>query len=239
MNNASAMIKPEAGAIELTANGVKMKDVAQVFAFSELLNRAGMLPKGTTIEGAAVAIIAGAPLGLNPFQAVQGIASINGRPAIWGDAMVALVLGSGLLEDEQVEYLPSPKDCQGVRVTVKRRGQKTAKVGMFSKSMAEKAGLWGKPGPWTHFPERMLLSRARAFAYRDAFADILKGVRVAEEEQDIVDVTISDPPQPTTRPRVKRASAAELLDGPTMQVNDTIVAVEESVSEDKSIPLPM
>ena len=201
------MIKADVGAIELTANGVKMRDVAQVFGFAELLGKAGMMPKGASVEGAAVAIIAGASLGLNPFQAVQGIAVINGRPAIWGDAMVALVRGSGLLEDELVEYIPDTKNCQAIRVTVKRKGVASPTVGMFSRPMAEKAGLWGKSGPWSQYPERMMLNRARAFAYRDAFADVLKGVRSAEEEQDAVDVVDAAPPAPR-----KRASAAALIE---------------------------
>ena len=60
---------------------------------------------------------------------------------------------------------------------------------------AKRAGLWGTPGPWTQYPTRMMLLRARAFAYRDAFPDVLKGIRVVEEEQDApIDVTVSAPP---------------------------------------------
>jgi hypothetical protein len=54
----------------------------------------------------------------------------------------------------------------------------------FSVSDAKKAGLWGKSGPWTQYPKRMLQLRARGFALRDAFPDVLKGLVTAEEAQD-------------------------------------------------------
>lgn len=200
----SALALRDAGALELTANGVQMRTVAEVGAFCALLGRANMLPKGTTPEGAVVAVLAGARLGLDPFQSVQGIASINGRPAIWGDALVAIVKGSGLVEDESVEYLPNKRECHGVRYSVKRKGIATPYEGTFTKADAERAGLWGK-GVWQAYPARMLLNRARAFALRDGFADVLKGFRVAEEEQDVIDA------EPKAEPKAKRASASSIL----------------------------
>jgi hypothetical protein len=54
----------------------------------------------------------------------------------------------------------------------------------FTVADAKKAGLWGKTGPWTQYPKRMLQMRARGFALRDAFPDVLKGLVTAEEAQD-------------------------------------------------------
>ena len=181
------IIKGEVSSIALSPKGeVVLTNVREAFGFAALMGQASMLPKGASVEGAVVSIIAGAAVGLNPFQAVQGIAVINGRPAIWGDAMTAIVKASGLLEDERIEYLPSYRDCKGVRVTCKRKGVATPYVGLFSLEDAKTAGLLGKSGPWTQYPVRMLLNRARAFAYRDGFSDVLRGMRSAEEEQDTV-----------------------------------------------------
>ncbi len=52
---------------------------------------------------------------------------------------------------------------------------------------AKRAGLWGKGGPWTAYPKRMLQMRARGFALRDAFPDVLKGMISVEEAQDYPD----------------------------------------------------
>jgi hypothetical protein len=50
---------------------------------------------------------------------------------------------------------------------------------------AKRAGLAGKQGPWQQYPKRMLQMRARAFALRDVFPDVLRGVYVAEEAADM------------------------------------------------------
>lgn len=168
--------------------GLQIQRVGEAWAFAELLARSGMLPKNTTVEGATVAMVAGARLGLDPFQSVQGIASINGRPAIWGDAMVAVAKNSGKLEWIRKEIITGKTaDDSGIRVTVKRTDEEEPYVEDFTVADAKRAGLWGKAGPWTAYPRRMLFSRARAFALRDAFADVLRGYRSVEEERDSPD----------------------------------------------------
>ena len=165
--------------------GLQIQRVGEAWAFSELLARSGMLPKNTTVEGATVAMVAGARLGLDPFQSVQGIASINGRPSIWGDAMLAVCKSSGKLEYIRKEVVTGKnQDDAGIRVTVKRSDEAEPYVDEFTVADAKRAGLWGKAGPWTAYPRRMLYQRARAFALRDAVPEYLKGLRLIEEEQD-------------------------------------------------------
>lgn len=129
-----------------------------------------------------VAMMMGAELGLAPMQALQNIAVINGKPSIYGDAMVALVRASG-----QCEYIKEWIDNDVAYCEVKRKGEQNPVTATFSKAQAEKAKLWGKTGPWTSYPERMLQMRARGFALRDVFADILKGFITVEEAQDYPD----------------------------------------------------
>jgi hypothetical protein len=92
---------------------------------------------------------------------------------------------------------------------VKRRGE-PALTRTFSKADAERAGLWGKknrdgsPTPWVSYPNRMLTMRARAFALRDAFADVMKGLGIREELEDIpqdVDLVAPPPPPPAELPQ--------------------------------------
>jgi len=67
----------------------------------------------------------------------------------------------------------------------RRKDDPTEIVSVFSVADAKKAGLWGKAGPWQQYPKRMLQMRARGFALRDAFPDVLRGVISAEEAADI------------------------------------------------------
>ena len=179
---------------------LQFNNYAAVLDFTGQLVAAGMAPKGKTKEQCAICIAFGLPLGMDVLASIQNIAVINGMPCVWGDALVGLVMASGLLEDYRVEYLPSVKDCGAVKVTVKRKGIREPFVGMFSKHMAELAGLWGKQGPWTQYPVRMMLNRARAFAFRDGFADVLKGLKCAEE---VIDIETAD--RAPNAPRVSPA----------------------------------
>jgi hypothetical protein len=64
---------------------------------------------------------------------------------------------------------------------VGRRGRKDPVVRSFSIAQAKRARLLGKDSPWQTFPDRMLQMRARSFALRDTFPDVLRGVLAAEE----------------------------------------------------------
>lgn len=216
MTTEIAKIIPDgAQTIALTAKGqMVLRTVGEAAGFAQLMGMSGMLPPKMSPPSATVAIIAGASVGLNPFESVQSIAVINGRPSLFGDGMKAVVQGSGVWVNEKVEkYKAADGHVAAVRVSVWRKGNADPIIGEFSEKMARQAGLWGKQGPWQQYPERMLLARARAFAYRDGFADVLKGVRSAEEEQDIIlaeTSSASTTARPDGSPR-RRASASEIL----------------------------
>lgn len=129
----------------------------------------------------------GYSIGLSPEQSMQCIAVVNGRACMWGDEMLALCMAHKDFEDIIEEPILSPNgDVTGYKCIVKRKGQ-TAKLNLFTLNMAKKAGLLGKTGPWTQYPERMLKLRARGFSLRDAFPDALKGIKSREEVEDYID----------------------------------------------------
>src|SRR5262249_22277845 len=55
----------------------------------------------------------------------------------------------------------------------------------FSTADAKAAGLLGKTGPWSQYPARMRQMRARAFALRDQFAGVLKGLAIREDQEGV------------------------------------------------------
>ncbi len=152
------------------------------------ISKSGLAPKNiTTPEAIFTAMQLGAEVGLSPMSALQNIAVVNGRPTIWGDAQLALVRASGLLEDF-VETLEGDGEDMKAVCVAKRKGYSTPSRAEFSVTDARKAKLWGKDGPWQTNPKRMLQMRARAFALRDGFTDILKGIYSTEEARDIIPV---------------------------------------------------
>lgn len=165
------------------------KTFIELRAMAEWLCQTGFVPdafRGKP-DDTAGAIAYGLEVGLSPLQSVQSIAMINGRPSLWGDAVLGLVRQSGLMEfiDER-----DPNDCleknEG-RCTVQRRGELKPRTMTFTTEQAEAAGLIkrsGATGPWSTYRGRMLQMRARSWILRDVFGDVLKGLRIAEEERD-------------------------------------------------------
>ena len=184
-----AVTKTASPAIKAPINfgeqGVQLASLEDAFRFANAVAASGFAPRGMEKpEAILVAIQLGAELGLTPMSALQNIAVINGRPAIYGDAALALVRSSGLLEIFREEEVgEAGKDTQGVKVTAKRKGFDEASES-FTVADAKLSKLWGKAGPWSDYPKRMLKFRARGFILRDLFGDVLKGLRTLEEVRD-------------------------------------------------------
>lgn len=159
--------------------------MGEAMQFAEVLAKSTMVPREYQRSAAniLVAIQMGAELGLAPLQALQAISVINGKPAIYGDALMALVRSSRLCESVAERYEGEGDSLTAVCVA-HRRGQSEPIVGRFSVEDAKRAKLWGKSGPWTDYPKIMLKHRARGFCLRDGFADLLHGVISAEEAGD-------------------------------------------------------
>ena len=152
----------------------------QALTYAQYLADSDMVPKDFKGKpgNCLIAMQWGNELGMKAIQAIQNIAVINGRPALWGDAVIALVRSSPLCE-----YVQEEDDGHKAICKVKRRGE-PEQVRAFSMDDAKLAGLLGKQGPWMQYPKRMRQMRARAFALRDVFPDVLRGMPVAEEVMD-------------------------------------------------------
>lgn len=175
------------------------QSIEDAYRLATAFTKAGMCPQGIdTQEKALVVIMAGAEIGMAPFQAMQSFALINGRPTLWGDGMLAIVRRFGVKVSERIEG--DGDAMKAVCIVTRSDTGETIERG-FSVDDAKAAKLWGKTGrdgkptPWVTYPKRMLQMRARAWALRDGCADMLRGMKMAEEVQDYTEV-ISDEPAP-------------------------------------------
>lgn len=155
-------------------------ELAKTLASSQLIPKAFQQRPGDVF----VAMMWSHSLGIPIVQGLQGIAVINGKPSLYGDALLAVCMGSGQMADIE-ETVTGSADNLTATCKVTRRGKPTPVVSTFSMADARAAGLLGKPGPWKQYTSRMLKMRARAFALRDAFPDVLSGIASAEEMQDV------------------------------------------------------
>jgi hypothetical protein len=167
--------------------------------FGELVEFAKMAARSTLVprdylgkpENILLAIQMGSEIGLAPMQSLQNISVINGRPSVWGDAMLGLCRQSPACKDVVEHFEGDGKTLTAVCVA-KRAGAEPIER-RFSMDDAERAGLASKAGTWQQYPRRMLQMRARGFALRDAFPDVLRGLISTEEAQDIPEEKFTGP----------------------------------------------
>lgn len=173
--------------------GLTPQSLEEVIKLADLMAKSEIVPKEYRDKPAniLVAIQLGLEVGLAPMQALQSIAVVNGKPAMYGDAPLALVRASGLLE-----WIEEKGDAKEALCRVKRKGDPSVYEGRFSIADAAriKVDQWSdgqkrssplaEKDTYRNYPERMLKFRARGYALRDAFGDVLKGLRIGEEVED-------------------------------------------------------
>jgi len=170
---------------------MRPRSMEEAMKFCDLMAKSELVPKCYQDKpgNIMVAIQMGGELGLSPMRALRSIAVINGRAALWGDDLLAMVLASPMCEyvDES-----GSDDKQGICRT-KRKGCKE-QVSIYTIADAQAAGLLGKAGTWQTNRPRMLKMRARGFGLRDNFADVLAGLITAEEAMDLPKVEAESGP---------------------------------------------
>lgn len=204
VNNVTHLPTQHPGVRQVSSwRGVRPTSMDEAWRMAKALARApNMLPKTYVLnknvpreyeEIVAMlfgAIQMGAEVGLSPMASVQNIAVINGKPGLYGPAMLAVVEASGLLQtiEETITGTMQERNMEAI-CTVQRYGRQPRTFN-FSYADAQLAKLIGKPGPWVEYPKRMFLARARTFALRDVFPDVLSGLSQSVEE--LIDIPAED-----------------------------------------------
>ncbi len=175
---------------------LKPTNVNEALQIAEWLSKSSMVPdeyKGKP-ENILVAMEMGFEVGLGAMQSLQNISVIGSRPSIWGDAMLALVLGSGLCDDIKETF---DDNTNTAHCMVQRKGMPDPHHSKYSFDDAKLAGLiGGKSYVWKSNPKRMCQMRARGFALRDTFPDVLKGLAKLPltDERNVRDITPAPDP---------------------------------------------
>lgn len=224
--------------ISVSNKGLQLSTLDDMWRFAQCVVKSGFAPKGMEKpESVLIAVEMGYEVGLSPMAALQNTAVVNGRPTIYGDAALALVRGSGLLDFyEEKQVGAKGKDDFGYCVTAKRKGDSSSYSETFTVADAKVAGLWGKPGPWTQYPARMLKFRARGFLLRDAFGDVLKGMRTYEEVRDYIDADVEVVDE--SKPKQKLFKAKTELQKPAAEEYPKVEEAETPQTEEPKAESP-
>lgn len=173
---------------------------------AEMISGSELVPKDYIgkPQNTFLAIQTGRSLGLDPFQSVKHLYTVNGRTSIFGDMMLALAKGHKEYDDCIEEFGPlvdAGKDHgmlpEFAKCTIKRKDGKTDVVSVYTLVDARhnpnfnkfnknfSTSKWTEPGTWMRNGKRMMQMRARSFSLRDAFPDKLSGIYDEYEIQEI------------------------------------------------------
>jgi len=194
-----------------TRNSLVPTNLAEAMELSQQFSKSTFVPKEYQGKPAnvLVAIQWGMELGVGTLQALQDIAVINGKPAMYGDALLGMVRRDRRCLGVK-EYLDG-ETAVCIITRLNPLGEKEEIKQTFSVDDAKRAGKWGTSGPWKQYPQRMLQMRARSWAIRDGFPDVIKGLITVEEAQDmppIKTVPVQPQPAPSGPTIAERAMAA-------------------------------
>jgi hypothetical protein len=187
-----ATAAPKTAMLKSPGSTLQLNSVEEMFRLAEILYKGGasQLPNVGSPSHVFHLILHGMEIGLTPTQSLAGLSmGKNGKPSIMGDAALALVMQSGLLEDIKEFWEGEDDDRKGVCV-VKRKGFPDQRRFEFTVAQAKQAGLIKRAqnekgdGPWIAYRDRMLRYRPLGYALRDVFPDVLKGLYLTEEVAD-------------------------------------------------------
>jgi len=185
--------KKDLAIIEADKKGVLTpKNLESQWRIAKYYSSSGMLPKQfNTPEKVLVAMQYCYELNIKPLTGMRQIAIIQGIPCAYGDLPLGIARSSGNLEyiKEQIIDKNTNEICADNKnltaepfaavCKIKRKNEPEI-VAAYSIEDAKNAGLLSRSDCWRKYPKDMLKYRARSRALKDAFADLLNGVAIAE-----------------------------------------------------------
>lgn len=131
----------------------------------------------------------GVEAGMGYITALTSVVWHNNKACLYGDAAWAIVMSNPTLTNYAEKY---ENDVYSVTLERIISGERVAITRHFSLDDAKKAGL-ADLEHYKNYTERMLMIRARSWAMRDLFADVLNGFGIAEEQRDVELLTKGKP----------------------------------------------
>jgi len=167
--------------------GLIPNDFDGMWRLAHVMAASRIMPKGMErTEVVFIALQYGFELGFSPMQSINSIAVINNRPVIWGDAPLAVVRNSGLMVSFEERQEGEGEAFKATAIAY-RKGEEKPIARSFGIKQAGAAKLLTKDS-WKNYPERMCQMRARSWCLRDAFPDVLKGLRTDADIDDVDEV---------------------------------------------------
>ena len=189
----------------------------KVQAYEKDEAKARALALEESIGNIFVCFMYGCSLELQPLQALQGIAVVNGIPSLYGDLLYAICKSRAKVQvtenwDDNNKVAYCRVERPGYQPVEQSFGFNDA---IFAGLMVQdpKTGYLrgNKEGPWSAYPKRMCQMRARSLALRDQCPDLLRGLAIYEEAADIPAEQAESSEQAEVPEKRRRRTKAEML----------------------------
>jgi hypothetical protein len=166
---------------ESKALAIIPRSLPEVTDLAERFAKSSLIPSDLKNKAADVfvTLLAGQELGLSPMAALRSIHVVKGKPVLAADAMVGLVLASGLCD----YFKPKAKTSTSVTYVTKRKGDTETEL-TYTIEDAKQAGITGGDN-WRKYTRAMLSARCKAELARDVYPDVLAGVYETSEADEI------------------------------------------------------
>ena len=129
-------------------------------------------------------------MGMSPFQVMQNLNVIHGRPSWSSQFIIGLIQGCGRFQG--FTYDEASDSCQCF-ATLKTTGEQVSGP-KITLDMAKKEG-WTKNTKWSTMPQTMLRYRAASAFGRFHIPDLILGIQ-SVEENEVIDAEVSVEPEP-------------------------------------------
>ncbi len=146
-------------------------------------------------------------LGLEPFEVMQNVAVVHGRPCFEAKMLIGLVVASGRIKGTVGYIFSGDGDDYGCQAWVidaqtnekvigPKVDWKMVKSEGWNKDKQLRNGGGTQKSKWNTMPDLMFRYRAAAFLIRTSYPDSMLGLHMREEIADIIDVEST--PSPAT-----------------------------------------
>ena len=166
-------------------------DFSRAYKLAQVISTADIIPDNYKNKAAdcAIAIDMADRMGVSPMMVMQNLYVVKGKPSWSGQACKALIEGCGKFKPGSIRpvyFGDKGTDSRGCYLSAlwADTGDKVEGPEVTLK-MARAEGWIGKNPKWTNMPELMLAYRASAFFARVYCPEVLMGVHVEGEAEDI------------------------------------------------------
>lgn len=174
------LVKSESSVIMPFETSLEPRTTGQAWALAKAIHSSRLFAVESP-EQALMILMTGREMGIGAMASLRGFHFIKGKPVMSAQLMAALILRSG--KAEYWELVES--SAKSATYATKRVGGRNEQKKTFTVEEAKLAQLVKADGNWAKYPTAMCEARAAAMLARIVYPDLLMGVYLPDEMDEV------------------------------------------------------